>query len=401
MKVLYISHGANLDGGAEKVLKGILEGLNRDLYQPVVVLPQKGTFSEWLDQQKIRYYFVSEAWMVFMNAWRIILIINAFLNIGAVRKIRRIIREERIEVVYTNSIVIFSGGIAAKLEGIAHIWHLHEIVFSNPSLGFGFGPRVLQSIITTLADRIIAVSNAVAQDLHIENIGEKSLIVPNGLPPSAWERPDPVKIESIRQELGIQPRAKILIFLGTLGAYKKPEKAIETLGRIRRDDVYLLMVGGLSKELMVNRNIEHLIIKYQLKDRVIFTGFRKDATHILALADVSIVPSCNEAWGLATVEAMAAGLPVVAGDGGSNRDFIVNFESGFLIPNGDPVLMAECIENLFNDANLTLKIGTTARMTSQQFSIDVHLRKIASILDDTACIKTKPVNLTTLSKSMF
>jgi glycosyltransferase involved in cell wall biosynthesis len=390
MKVLYLSHGPNLDGGAEKVLLRAVERLDRRRFAPVVVVPGRGQFSARLEELGVPHHVLPQAWMVFKGASVPVLAVNCLLNSGPVRRLRELIAAERIDLVYSNSLVIFGGGVAARLAGVPHLWHLHELVWGNPSLGFGFGPDVLRAAIDVLSDRAVAVSQAVAANLGLEGLGERLVVVPNGLRETAWEPPEPGAGEAARRELGIPAEAPVALFLGSLAAYKAPERAVAALGELRRDDAYLLMVGSAG-EAATTRRIEQAIAGYGLGARVIRTGFRTDVPRFLAASDVALVPTLTEAWGLATAEAMAAGLPVVAGKGGNNVDLIADGETGFLVDGGEPAGLARGLELLLADPGRRRAMGEAARQTSRQYTVERQLAGMAAAME-AAAAAVRPVS---------
>lgn len=395
MRVLFLSHGANLDGGAEKVLLRVIEGLDRKRFEPVVVLPGRGQFSARLEAAGIPYYLVPQFWMVFRGAKAPVLAVNCLLNIAPVRRLCRVIAEERIDLVYSNSVVIFGGGVAARLAGVPHVWHVHEFVFCNPSLEFGFGGEVLRRAIDVLADRVIAVSNAVADDLGLPVTDEKVSVVPNGLLPQSWAPLPMGQAENLRRELRVPEHARILVFLGNLVACKVPERAVEALGHLGRSDVYLTMVGGQGEKPTMRR-IEQAVARYGLAGRVIMTGYRTDVPRFLAAADVAVVPTLTEAWGLATAEAMAAGLPVVAGKGGNNVDLIEDGRTGYLVDDGDPKGMARRIEQLLDDEEQRRRMGEAAREASRQYTVERQVREVAAVMEAAAAVPQRKWTFTGL-----
>ncbi len=385
MKVLFLSHGANLDGGAEKVLLRLIEGLDRRRFEPVVVVPGRGAFSRRLEELGIRYHVVSQFWMVFRGAKAPVLAVNCLLNLGPVRRLRRLIAEERIDLVYTNSVVIFGGGVAARLAGVPHVWHLHEFVFCHPNFEFGFGAPVLRRSLDLLADRLLVVSRAVADDLGLPPGEEKVAVVPNGLPPESWAALPLAQVPDLRREFGIPEHGRILLFLGSLAAYKSPDKAVEALGCLGRSDVYLVMVGGRGEEPTMRR-LAQAIARHGLDGQVILTGYRTDVPRFLAAAEVALVPTLTEAWGLATAEAMAAGLPVVAGKGGNNVDLLEDGRTGYLVDGGDPAGMARRIESLLDDEALRRRMGEAAREASRQYTAERQVREVAAVMETAAAV---------------
>ncbi|MGE5508632.1 MAG: glycosyltransferase family 4 protein, partial [Chitinophagales bacterium] len=336
--------------------------------------------AEELERLGVSCYIVPQAWMIFARANRLVLTVNCLLNAGPVRRLCEIIARENIDVVYSNSAVIFGGGVAARLTGRAHVWHLHELVGSNPRFTFGFGLKILKACLRTLSDQIVVVSSAVAADLGLTELADEVAVVPNGLPPGAWEEPELGDLQALRTELGLPAGRRVLLFLANLGPGKRPERAIAALAALGRTDIQLLMVGNPGRRKYM-RNLQSLAEGLGVSEQVTFAGYRADVRRILALADVSLVPNEIEAWGLATAEAMAAGVPVVAGN---NLDLIEDGRTGFLVEPGNAAAMAEKVALLLDDAGLRQRMGEAARESTRQYTVARQLAGVAAALDRAA-----------------
>jgi glycosyltransferase involved in cell wall biosynthesis len=114
-----------------------------------------------------------------------------------------------------------------------------------------------------------------------------------------------------------------------------------------------------------------------------FLGFRPDATRILPAFDIVAVPSHVEPLGNATLEAMAAGLPVVGSQTGGIPEMVIDGETGVLVPPGDAAALAGAIGRLARSADERERLGQAAReRASAVFSLDAHSRALSAIYDD-------------------
>lgn len=98
-----------------------------------------------------------------------------------------------------------------------------------------------------------------------------------------------------------------------------------------------------------------------LKDRIIYAGFVSDIQYLYAAADVAVCPSRFESYGMANLEAMACGVPVVSTDRGGPRETVVEGETGFLVPPRDAAKYAERVLQLLGDPELRARMGAAGR----------------------------------------
>jgi len=109
----------------------------------------------------------------------------------------------------------------------------------------------------------------------------------------------------------------------------------------------------------------------ELRGRVTFLGFQSDIRPILAAADVLVVPSYEEPFGIVILEAMAVGTPVVAVAAGGPLDVIEDGKTGLLVPAGDISALARAIERLSNDTLLrNAMVAAASRHVRIEFSFD-------------------------------
>lgn len=160
---------------------------------------------------------------------------------------------------------------------------------------------------------------------------------------------------------------KLLIHSSNYRSVKRPMDVMKIFLSVRqRVKCKLLLLGsGLGLEQLKNFSIDN-----SLENDVFFVGNDRDIDSYVASADLFLLPSSQESFGLAALEAMAYGVPVVAADVGGLPELIVHGSSGFLAPLGDVALMSQYAVDLLTDSNLYDFVAAESIKRSQQFCAD-------------------------------
>jgi D-inositol-3-phosphate glycosyltransferase len=169
--------------------------------------------------------------------------------------------------------------------------------------------------------------------------------------------------------LGKQP---VLLFVGRIQPLKGLDVAIETLAALERRDAVLLVVGGASGR-EGNREYARMIAlseRLGVADRVHF--IEPQPHHLLSTfyraADVVLVPSRSESFGLVALEAAACGTPVVATAVGGLMSLIADGVNGYLVPQRDAALFAARVTQVLDDPHLAARLSDEAVIRSQRYS---------------------------------
>lgn len=136
--------------------------------------------------------------------------------------------------------------------------------------------------------------------------------------------------ESIREKYHIPQNAHVLIYVAEVLKNKNQSLLVDTLRILKKsiNDVYLFLVGPIHD----GGSLEQYVVKNNLTDSVIFTGWQEDVASFLYASDVCTASSIREGFGINLVESMYCGLPVVATDNRGHRSIIIDGENGFLVP---------------------------------------------------------------------
>lgn len=182
---------------------------------------------------------------------------------------------------------------------------------------------------------------------------------PNGIDPAALRTP-PNGAAEMRQALQIPAGAPVLVSLSRFVPQKSPVAMLDIFARVHaaRPEVHFLIAGAGMTE---DEEMGTLTRERGLDGAVHLLGVRSDVGALLACADVFILPSRFEGFPNAVMEAMAAGLPVVASNVGGIPDLVRHGEDGFLHAADDVEGMAESVLTLLGDTALRKRFGDAGR----------------------------------------
>jgi len=182
-----------------------------------------------------------------------------------------------------------------------------------------------------------------------------------------------------RRELGIPEDAFLLVSVGELNANKNHEVIIRAVSMLNDDKVHYAIAGvGELREYLLN-----LAIELGIADKVHLLGYRNDIAEIYKAADVCCFPSIREGLGLAAIEGMAAGLPIVAADNRGTREFVVEKINGFACKNNQSQEFVDALQILLDQQSFKKQMGGTAAIKAEMFNICAtidHMRDIYGIV---------------------
>lgn len=309
--------------------------------------------------------------------------INPVVDIVCLFKLYKFIKEGRFDIVHTHSSKAgFLGRIAAKLAGVATIFHTpHGHIF------YGYFNSYITQIFILLerfaakfTDRIISLTDSETWDYIKFRIApkEKFLTIHSGIKIERFMNTKVNKIEKLK-ELGII-ESPVVISVARLVPIKGHKYLIDAASRVVRiiPNVKFLLVGGGHLREKLEKQVQHLSIR----ESVLFLDEREDVPELLACADIFTICSLNEGMGRAIVEAMAAGLPVVATKVCGIPDVVEDGVTGILVPPKDPVSLSMTILKLLKDRELAKKMGEEGRKRARMFGVEEMVSKIENLYEE-------------------
>ncbi len=272
-----------------------------------------------------------------------------------------VLSEKQIDLIHANSLAAgLIGGVAAKLYGVPIVMH------KRYATAYG----VLDRMGDALLDRVILVSEATRWAFAPD---AKQTLIYNGVELSSFRPPlSPPRWrggKTLRADLNIAPDALLVGIVTRITPEKGIHLLIEATARLRASPlVQLLVVGGpyFPKDAEYIDSLKVQAEKLGIANRVIFTGFLEDTDTILSLLDVVLLASTiPEACPRTIIEAMAAGVPVIATPLGGSKE-LVTPETGILVPAEDADAFAAAITQLAEDADRRKRMGKACRLRAEQ-----------------------------------
>jgi D-inositol-3-phosphate glycosyltransferase len=228
---------------------------------------------------------------------------------------------------------------------------------------------------------IITSTNRVKNELvrYYGATPDKVSVVPCGVNMALFQ---PVARTLARQRLGLNDE-RILLFVGRLDPLKGADRFLQAIPHLKNiDNLRLIVIGGDNSSRDEVEKLQMLSAVLGIRDRVNFRGTIKQAElpYFYSAADVCVVPSYYESFGLVALEALACGTPVVASDVGDLKNFIRQGKTGYVVATNDPVRLADGISRVISWPPRDMESALMIRSSVNRYSWGNITRDITSEL---------------------
>lgn len=236
------------------------------------------------------------------------------------------------------------------------------------------------------ADRVIAVSQAAARFARSLGVRETQIaVVHNGVDLSCFN--GKLDASLMRKELGVGGEP-LIVTASRLIKRKSPGLLVSAFAKVLKaiPNAKLVIAGSGREE----RSLRNQIRELNIADSVSLLGgmTKEKVAHLMAAADVFVLPSKLESFGLSLLEASAAGVPVVCSNAGGVPEVFQDGFNAILYPPGDDDAMARAIMRLIQDRELARNIGANAAETAKRFSWQTAARRTLAVYEDVLREKT-------------
>jgi glycosyltransferase involved in cell wall biosynthesis len=292
----------------------------------------------------------------------------------------KFLKKQRYHIVHThNSKAGFVGRLAAKLAGVPVIVHtVHGFAFHDREPAWRqMLYRNLERLASHWCDRIIFISQPLIEWALRERIvdGQKVLKIYSGIELTKFHPVAEDEKKNLRRKWGIREESAVIGIVSKLWDGKGHEILIRAFKELKEEinNAVLAIVG----EGYLHGKLVNLVQRLGLGDAVIFTGFQKDVSEIIATFDVAVLPSLFEGMGRVLLEAMAMEKPVVASRVGGIPDLVQDGVNGILVAPGSVQELRSSLVKTLRSPVMAREMGKQGRKRiNAEFSADTMVRSI-------------------------
>ena len=370
-KRVLLLHSSNDMYGASRIVLQVIDILIKAKYEVYVILPYKGVLNKIITDKgaSCSIYNLGVFRKKYMNLKGLY---NRFVKIKKAKNhIANYIDKHHIDLLYTSTSVIISGGLAAKKSGIPSISHIHEIPTANKTYEIFIG-----LFVRYYSTQVIAVSNSVAKHWQPYLKKNQLLTVYNGIIFPVTKAPSNTKIK-IGQNITVTSIARLIPYKG----HKYFIEVAKELFKLNNQYQFLIVGDTFPGYEPYEEELKTLVSEYDLHQNIHFLGYRTDVEAVLSKSDLFFHPSiAPDPLPTVLFEAIKLKVPLVATELGGAVEILDNGNCGLLVPHDNPKKAADLINDYFKDEKLKiLNIEKAIEYTNQHFSPTQFKKNILDI----------------------
>ena len=303
-------------------------------------------------------------------------------NIKAYKELKRIIKTNKYDIVHCNTPV---GGILTRMAcnkmrkkgEIKVIYEVHGFHFFKGGSKKNWMIWYPVEKYFSKQTNVLVTTNQMDYELALEKFTKTKVEKVPGVGIELDKFINAEKNYSLKEELGLKDDDFVLLSVGELNKNKNHEVVLRALAKLNNKKIHYLICGNGP----LQDYLEELISKLNLNGQVHLLGYRRDIASICKVSDVFMFPSKREGLGMASIEAMSTGLPIITSDRHGINDYSVDGVTGFKYNPNDIDGFAEGISKLMNDPELRNKMGEDNKEVAKRFSTENAMKAIKEVYE--------------------
>ena len=375
INILYVITKLEL-GGAQKHLLNLTRGLDKERFNPFILTAHDGLLVDAARQipglQLVRCRFFERP-------------IRPVKDILTLFFLYRFIRNNNIDIVHTHSSKAgILGRLAAKAAGVKNIIHtVHGWSFHGYQSGIAYYFYLfLEKLCASFSSQIIVVSQWDKRQASQHSVGRQDKLKLIRYNINLEEFRNKAGAIRVKEEFGLSGADLVVGMVACFKAQKAPLDFIKLAAAVANDfpNAKFILVG----DGVLRKKVCALINKLNLKRKIILTGWRNDIASILSCLDVFVLTSLWEGLPIAVLEAMAAGVPVIATDTGGISEVVLSGKTGYLVKPHDIQALQERLKELLTNPYLRNELSKSAGLSleSDEYSLDNMLQNTTQLYLD-------------------
>ena len=324
-----------------------------------------------------KYQVIKLPFIFFSFSYNPVQLLKYFFNIIFISlKVRKIIFENKINIIYSNSVKGHIYCLPLKvLVRIPIVWHVRDNIKN----------RLINSLFVFASKKIICISKHIYSQV-VDFSASKIVLVYGGISLKQFNPNKNDVCQNLRSDLGLQPNKTIIAQIGQITRWKNQIEFIKCAKIIIdiNKNVHFIIVGNANstndRKYLVE--IKNEILRYNISDYISIIDYTANINEIYSQVDVLVHPSIKEPFGRVIVEAMAFKIPVVAYNLGGPKEIIQNEVSGFLVEPYNYKSIAEKVLILLSDKSKRIAFGEEGRKIVQMnFNIEKKAKELELVFN--------------------
>lgn len=302
--------------------------------------------------------------------------LNRKTDISVALRLRTLLKNERPDILHT---YLLHANVLGRIIG--RIVGVPAVIGSERTIGQArLCGRLATKLTNPLTDAVEVNSEiggkAIAAGLGVPE--EKIEVVRSGLDLNAFG--SSTKRSEIRSQLGVDNDRHLVVYVGRLLQVKGVEYGIRAFASALAQSPGMHMaLAGEGDQL---DHLKCLALELGIRENLTFLGVRNDLPDLLSAADSVLLPSLNEGFPRAAIEAMAAGKPIIATRVGGTPEAIIDGETGILVSSKDTKAMSAALVQLAGDSELQSRLGAAGRIRAENnYSVNTYVTKLEGIYE--------------------
>ena len=382
MNNIVFLHSSSELYGSDRSLLNLVKNLDKDKFNITVILPEDGPLVSKINRFDNVEVIINQLAVLRRKNLSLSGMSQYFIElIKSINFINNLIKEKNINIVYTNTSVIFAGGISAKICKVKSVWHIREIIKNK------YERFIVSKIVNIFSDYIIANSKATAEAISKKK--DKVKVIYNAIDiekNNSLEYIDKAYDEVASTVIGSANKIKVGM-AGRINRWKGQKLFVDMAKLVSQenDNVEFLIAGDVYKgEEHILDDLKRYILESGIKEKIGLLGQIDNMNSFYEELDVFILPSIQpEPFGLVVIEAMDNKLPVVATNHGGPVEIIENNIDGFLVDYKNAKEMAQVVNKLIKNKELRNYIAANAeKKVKEKFNVSRYVDEISCILEE-------------------
>ena len=382
--ILYIHQSAELYG-SDKTLNYLVGGINLNPeFKTIVILPNDGPLRHLLEKQNVRV-IIFPVIKVSRSIFKPNKLIGLpFLIMKTTKKLNKLLSNEKIDIIHSNTLAVLLGAFYAKRYKIKHVWHVHEIIKKPKAVSM-----VYPILVRALSQKVVFNSRA-SRDFLCQNntsLFQKSIVNLNGIDRNTGVTSEIEKQQIRTNVFNFSKDDIVLALVGRISKWKGQKLLLEAFSKIKEanPNLKLVFVGSAppNQEYLVHE-LDQSINQLGLNNSCKIIPFQENIWSIWDSIDIGVISSTEpEPFGLVALEAMLAKKPVIAAKHGGLIEIILNDKTGYFFEPNNSDDLASTIQKLIASKSNIATLGLQGyEHAINEFSLQRHVEQFVQIYKD-------------------